>query len=145
MKRNVTLDLQDGNLPDRISVFERKIKQVMFNLLSNAVKFTPTGGKIRTFAEKVNGDRNAAEKNEDIEARKIKIAVSDTGIGIEPEDMERIFNPFGQVETSTSRKYQGTGLGLSLTRRLVELHGGRIWAESRGKDCGTIVRFLLPY
>jgi signal transduction histidine kinase len=74
----------------------------------------------------------------------IKITVTDTGIGIHPNELDRIFNPFEQVETSKSRKFQGTGLGLSLTKSLVKLHGGRIWAESDGEGRGSTFSFILP-
>jgi len=70
--------------------------------------------------------------------------VEDTGIGLKEEDLERIFNPFEQVDTSSSRRYQGTGLGLSLCRNLVALHGGIIWAESGGEGKGTSLRFIIP-
>jgi len=74
----------------------------------------------------------------------IEISIQDTGIGINREDLERIFNAFEQGENSASRRYQGTGLGLSLTRRLVELHKGRIWAESEGEGKGSRFRFFIP-
>jgi signal transduction histidine kinase len=74
----------------------------------------------------------------------IEISVQDSGIGIKGEDLQRIFNPFEQVESSASRKYQGSGLGLSLARRLVELHGGKIWAESEGEGKGSNFILLMP-
>jgi len=74
----------------------------------------------------------------------IEISVSDTGIGIKHEDQERIFNPFEQVDGSASRKYQGTGLGLSLSKKLVELHGGKIWVESEGEGKGSTFLFVIP-
>ena len=74
----------------------------------------------------------------------MRISVTDTGIGIEQAHLELIFKPFEQVESSTSRKFQGTGLGLSLSRRLVELHGGRIWAESPGVQRGSAFTFTIP-
>jgi signal transduction histidine kinase len=74
----------------------------------------------------------------------VLISVADTGIGIQGEDLERIFNPFEQVEGSANRRYQGTGLGLSLSRRIVEVHGGEIWAESDGLGKGSTFRFLIP-
>jgi hypothetical protein len=74
----------------------------------------------------------------------IEISVQDSGIGIKGEDLRRIFNPFEQVESSASRKYPGSGLGLSLSRRLVELHGGEIWAESEGTGKGSRFTFLIP-
>jgi len=69
--------------------------------------------------------------------------VTDSGIGIKQEDLERIFNPFEQVENSASRRFQGTGLGLSLTKQLVELHGGRIWVESEVEGKGSAFRFVF--
>ncbi len=74
----------------------------------------------------------------------INISVQDTGIGIKGEDLERIFNPFEQVDGSASRQYAGTGLGLSLTKSLVELHGGKIWAESEGEGKGSKFILLMP-
>gem|GEM_PF-5624606 len=74
----------------------------------------------------------------------LRISVADNGIGIDPNDMHRIFQPFEQVDGSSARRYQGTGLGLSLTKRLVELHGGEIWAESEGEGRGATFRFILP-
>ncbi|MFN3531812.1 MAG: ammonium transporter [Candidatus Brocadia sp.] len=106
-----------------------KFKQIMFNLLSNAVKFTPENGRITINAKHLNQD--------------VQIAVSDTGIGIKPEDMDKLFEPFRQVDGSYARRYEGTGLGLALTKRLVELHGGRIWVKSEyGK--GSTFTFTLP-
>ena len=96
---------------------QRKVKQVMYNLLSNAVKFTPDGGSV-TVAAVCDGPAHVC------------ISVSDTGIGIPPEDQERIFDAFEQVDSSYTRQKQGTGLGLALTRRLVALHGGDIRVES---------------
>jgi PAS domain S-box-containing protein len=108
---------------------ERKLKQVVLNLLSNAVKFTPRGGAVRVAARRTNG---AAE-----------IAVSDTGVGIAPQDQEAIFEAFRQVGTDATRKREGTGLGLALTRRFVELHGGTIRVESAvGK--GSTFTVTLP-
>jgi signal transduction histidine kinase len=108
---------------------ERKIKQVLVNLLSNAVKFTPEGGKIQVRAGLDNGA--------------VKISISDTGIGIAPEHHEAIFEEFRQVGSDYARKREGTGLGLTLTKKFVEMHGGRIWVESEpGK--GSTFTFTLP-
>ncbi len=76
--------------------------------------------------------------------RCIEFSVSDSGIGINTENQERIFNAFEQVDGSTSRRYEGTGLGLSLTKKLVELHGGKIWIESEGENQGSTFRFIIP-
>jgi len=108
---------------------ERKIKQILLNLLSNAVKFTPEGGRIGVKAGRADGV--------------VEIAVSDTGIGIAPKDQEAIFEEFRQVGSDEARKVEGTGLGLTLTKKFVEMHGGRIWVESEvGK--GSTFRFTLP-
>jgi signal transduction histidine kinase len=79
-----------------------------------------------------------------IDGEWVGISIQDTGIGLKAEDLERIFAPFEQADNSASRQYQGTGLGLALTRKLVELHGGKIWAESQGLGKGSVFRFWLP-
>jgi GAF domain-containing protein/anti-sigma regulatory factor (Ser/Thr protein kinase) len=108
---------------------ERKIKQILLNLLSNAVKFTPEGGRVDVDAVSANG--------------MVEISVSDTGIGIAPQDHETIFEEFRQVGTDYAQKREGTGLGLTLTRKFVELHGGKIWVDSEvGK--GSKFTFTLP-
>jgi signal transduction histidine kinase len=108
---------------------ERKLKQILLNLLSNAVKFTADGGRVGVRAVRADGA--------------VEIAVSDTGIGIAPEDQEAVFEEFRQVGTDVVRKREGTGLGLALTRKFVELHGGTIRVESEpGK--GSTFTFTLP-
>jgi signal transduction histidine kinase len=117
---------------DRIGEFrgdERKIKQVLLNLLSNAIKFTAEGGRI---------DVRAVLKGDVVE-----VSVTDTGVGIAPEDQETVFEEFRQVGTDLARKHEGTGLGLALTRRFVELHGGNIWLESE-VGVGSTFTFALP-
>jgi GAF domain-containing protein len=122
----------DRVIDDRLGDFtgdERKVKQILVNLLSNAVKFTPEGGQIKVAASL--GDSG------------IIVSVTDTGIGIAKKDQEAIFEEFRQVGTNYAQKREGTGLGLSLTRRFVELHGGKIWVESElGK--GSTFIFTLP-
>ena len=132
LKHNINLDLHiSDELSDlEIQADERKLKQIMFNLLSNAVKFTPNGGEIRVEVKK--------------EGEGLIISVSDTGIGIKPEDQERIFETFEQVGSEDTRNQQGTGLGLALTRRLTELHGGRIWLESEGEGRGSTFTIVIP-
>lgn len=108
---------------------ERKVKQILLNLLSNAAKFTPDGGRIDVAARRRDGS--------------VTIAVHDTGIGIAPEDQATVFEEFRQVGRSHAAQQEGTGLGLALTRKFVELHGGRIWLESEpGK--GSTFTFTLP-
>jgi PAS domain S-box-containing protein len=110
-----------------------KFKQIMYNLLSNAVKFTPERGRITV------GNHLHTQDGRDF----IAIWVKDTGIGIGKDDQARIFEEFKQVDSSYSRQHQGTGLGLALSKRLVELHGGRIWVESIA-GVGSLFTFLLP-
>ena len=108
---------------------ERKVKQILLNLLSNAVKFTPEGGRVGLTATAAEGG--------------ITIAVSDTGIGIAPEDQAAIFEEFRQVGRDDARKQEGTGLGLTLAKKFVELHGGRIGVRSQVGQ-GSTFSFTLP-
>ena len=109
---------------------EVRLKQIVMNLLSNAVKFTPPGGSVHLDVRKT--------------AQSLTITVSDTGIGLKPEDQKRIFLPFEQVDSSLSRNEQGAGLGLALARKLVELHDGSITVESDGENLGSAFRVELP-
>jgi len=111
----------------------RALKQVLLNLLSNAVKFTPRGGRIVVKAE---GRRDAM-------GDRVKVSVSDTGIGISASDLARLARPFEQIESQQSKTQQGTGLGLALSKSLVEMHGGMLEIESQPGH-GTTVSFLLP-
>lgn len=150
IKHGIRVAYESGSLPGTIRADERKLKQILYNLLSNAVKFTPEGGEIRVTANAVsdnldNLEKSPSEKPAIRDPRSaIRIGVADTGIGIAPENLERIFKPFEQIENSASRKYSGTGLGLSLTRSLVELHGGWVWAESEGEGKGSAFFFQIP-
>jgi two-component system cell cycle sensor histidine kinase PleC len=130
IKKNLQMTLEIAeDLPD-IKGDELKVKEILYNLLSNAVKFTPEGGKIGMRANKADS--------------KIEIVVWDTGVGIAPENMEKIFEGFFRVDTPYSRVTEGTGLGLPLSRKLVELHGGKLSVKSEGLNKGTSVRFTLP-
>jgi signal transduction histidine kinase len=154
IKHGIRLEADYDSIPEMIQVDERKLKQVMYNLLSNAVKFTPDGGAVRVTAARVEERQLSGGKSPLLPGRDeavlggerthLKIAVSDTGIGIRDKDLERIFAPFEQLDNSATRSYGGTGLGLSLTRRFVELHGGRIWAESEGPGKGSTIAFAIP-
>jgi PAS domain S-box-containing protein len=129
-KLRVVLRIEDELEDLRVLVDEVRLKQIMFNLLSNAAKFTPDRGKITVEAKRAG--------------KEIYFKVSDTGIGIKPEDQQRIFEVFEQVDSSYSRQQDGTGLGLALTRRLVQLHRGRIWVESEGEGKGSCFSFVIP-
>ena len=132
MKHGIQLTLDTDGIPEEISADERKLKQIYYNLLANAVKFTPDQGSVKCKA-------GYAETEGFIE-----VAVIDSGIGIDADDLDRIFDPFEQADGSMSRQFEGTGLGLSLTKKFVELHGGRIWAESDGEGQGATFRFTIP-
>jgi protein-histidine pros-kinase len=115
---------------DSVTLDQQKFKQICYNLLANAVKFTDSGGKVEIAGRRLEGDR-------------FEIAVSDTGIGIKCEDMERLFREFEQLESGASRRYEGSGLGLALTRKLLQLQGGSIEAKSElGR--GSTFTAILP-
>jgi two-component system, sensor histidine kinase and response regulator len=153
-KHAITLDLEIRKDADRVvEADERKFRQIMYNLMSNALKFTPDGGSVRVSARLTEegalkgegqGDAPASRKNGSNGPREfIEISVADTGIGIKPEDLPRLFAEFTQLESSYAKKYEGSGLGLALTRKLVELHGGSIGVRSEfGK--GAVFTFTLP-
>jgi signal transduction histidine kinase len=157
MKHRIRLLSDIDGIPEAIQADERKLKQILYNLLSNAVKFTPDGGSVVLSARYLsfregqwfNPDGQPVGlplEGDDLVMKGkglIDISVQDTGIGIKGEDLQRIFNSFEQVEGSASRRFAGTGLGLSLTKRLVELHGGRIWAESEGEGKGSKFSFVI--
>ena len=90
-----------------------------------------------------NGDQQIHDFSNSADSY-LQISIEDNGIGLKKEDLERIFEPFEQVESSANRRFQGTGLGLSLTKSLVDLHGGKIWAESKGEGKGTSFIFRIP-
>ena len=128
-KHGIALDVA---VDDRLGDFvgdERKIKQILLNLLSNAVKFTPEGGRIGIDARQTDGS--------------VEISVSDTGVGIAAEDQPKVFEEFRQVGSDYAHKVEGTGLGLTLAKKFVELHGGRIWVESEAGK-GSTFTFTLP-
>ena len=163
MKNGINLTTNADSDPLTIQADKRKLKQIIYNLLSNAVKFTNSGGSIWLNVYKVDCLIRPGLRWDDPEYLKIleegvqgklnedkppikcvKISVSDTGIGLNFEDRERVFRPFEQADGSASRRYQGTGLGLSLTKRLVQLHGGKIWVESDGEGKGSTFSFVIP-
>jgi len=128
-RHGIDLHLEvDGGVGE-IVADERKIKQVMLNLLSNAVKFTSEGGRVDVRTVPTDGG--------------VEISVADTGIGIAPENQELIFEEFRQVGGDYAHKREGTGLGLTLARRFVELHGGRIWVKSQPGQ-GSTFTFSIP-
>jgi len=129
MRRGITLEQSIDPRLGEIKGDERKIKQVMLNLLSNAVKFTPEGGRIAVRAVLADGVA--------------QVSVADTGVGIAPEDHAAVFEEFRQVGTDYARKHEGTGLGLALARKFVELHGGTIRVDSQLGQ-GATFTFTIP-
>lgn len=130
VKRSIKLLMDIKEDIGVIKADERKIKQVVYNLLSNAVKFTPDEGEVGIGAKKTGSE--------------ILVAAWDTGIGIDPKDAPKVFAEFEQIDSEYSRRYSGTGLGMPLSRKFIELHGGRMWFESEGKNKGSRFYFTLP-
>jgi signal transduction histidine kinase len=128
-RRAITLEVDVDPRLGEIKGDERKVKQVLLNLLSNAIKFTPEGGRVKVQAGLADGFA--------------EISVIDTGVGIAPEDHEAVFEEFRQVGSDYAKKHEGTGLGLTLSRRFVELHGGKIWVKSQLGQ-GATFTFTLP-
>ena len=128
-KNSINLKFDSGATTSLVSGDMRRIKQVVFNLLSNAVKFTGEGGTVTL--RTVECDDN------------VEVCVEDTGIGITSDDQGIIFDEFRQVDSSYSRRYEGTGLGLALCKKFIELHNGKIWVESE-PGVGSRFYFSLP-
>ena len=123
----LTLDLQK-DMP-QLSADRDRMTQVVSNLLNNAVKYSPTGGRI-TITTRADGDR-------------VRFDVRDEGLGIPPDALETIFERFSRVDSQATRDIQGTGLGLPIVRQIVQLHGGKVWAESElGR--GSVFHVVLP-
>ncbi len=129
LKHGIALDLEVSDKVDFIIADQIKIKQVVLNLLSNAMKFTPDGGRVGISARRGEGCW--------------LVTIWDTGIGIAEQDLSRLFLPFQQLEASATKKYEGTGLGLHLSRKFVEAHGGKIWVESAPGQ-GSRFSFTIP-
>jgi len=131
-KRHITLDYELAPEIDKLEIRadELKLQQVVFNLLSNAIMFTPDGGHITLRAK--------------VEDKQLVVEVADTGIGIALEHQEKVFEDFFQVKSDIKDKTPGLGLGLGLSRRLVEMHGGKLWVESEGEGRGSRFIFTIP-
>lgn len=140
-KKQINLTIEVAPKLPPLVADEAKFKQIMYNLLSNAIKFTTDKGKVGVTAaihHTAGSDSISAEQF-------LEIAVTDTGIGIKAADQDRVFKEFEQVDSSYARQQQGTGLGLALTKRLVEMHGGRIRVESEGiEGKGSTFIFVMP-
>ena len=158
LERNIRLSIDLEECPETVQADERKLTQILYNLLSNAMKFTPGGGVVTLSARQLHRGTSgwSAKKGAAVvlpaaiadslrmHDRVVDVSLADTGIGLKEEDLQRIFNPFEQVDGSKSRQYQGTGLGLSLTKQFVELHQGGVWVESEGVNRGSTFHFVIP-
>ena len=141
----LTLTLETADDAGELCADPRKVKQIVYNLLSNAVKFTPDGGRVALSARRVPAQAApAAARPPAGTVEFLEIAVADSGIGIAPADQARLFAAFTQIDSTLSRKYEGTGLGLVLVRGLAELHGGAVGVESEVGQ-GSTFRVWLPY
>ena len=163
LNHGIEISINIDNAPTVFRADAPKLQQVIYNLLSNAAKFTPYSGMVTIIARRVElycrrvylndgpqivwtiKDPKQPEISAQFEYRTcVEFMVVDNGIGIKTADLERIFKRFEQADGSSRKKFQGTGLGLSLSKRYVELHGGRIWAESDGEGKGSTFTFVIP-
>jgi len=129
-KRTIDVDVAVSSEVLEVTLDQQKFKQILYNLLSNAIKFTEKGGLVKVLLETQD-------------PHQFKLVVKDTGIGIKSEDLPRLFQDFEQLESGSSRRHEGTGLGLALTKRFVELQGGTISVESE-YGVGTTFSVVLP-
>ena len=162
-KKNIQMTLDAVDSPGMANADQPKFRQIMYNLLSNALKFTPQNGKVHVEGKEVKiQSRPGLRQSDSISTQIIKkvdqvvddapdncqrgveVSVSDTGVGLKPDDLRRIFNRFEQIDGSKGRSYAGAGLGLALTKAFVELHGGAIKAESAGDGRGCIFTLIIP-
>lgn len=144
MAQNINLGL-DLNDVDSCMLDGRKLKQIVFNLLSNAVKFTPDGGSVRLSARRMKGEeleQGIGVAEPFLEGEFLEISVSDNGIGISKQDQQRLFQAFSQLDSSLSRKHEGTGLGLVMVKKLAELHGGNVRLQSEEGKGSTFTVWL---
>jgi len=141
MAREKSLDvvLRAEPRPVYVTADAARFRQIVINLLSNAIKFTPELGHVSITAVIVEANGHGDGRD------RLRVAVADTGVGVKPDDHERIFQAFEQIDSSYARRQTGTGLGLALTRKLAELHGGRVWVESDGvAGKGSVFTLELP-
>jgi signal transduction histidine kinase/CheY-like chemotaxis protein len=148
-KKRLTLSLDLDDRLTQANLDERRVRQILINLLSNAVKFTPEGGQIKLSCQIAYGNQLQSEMYRpdcspiNLSTPYVCIAVEDTGIGIPSEKWHLLFRPFQQIDASLTRQHEGTGLGLALTKRLAELHGGTVSLESVANQ-GSTFRVWLP-
>jgi signal transduction histidine kinase len=130
-RKGVALETRGVETLPVVNVDQDAVEKVIVNLVGNSLKFTERGGRIEVSGATLPDGG-------------IELAVSDSGVGLPPDQLERIFDRFAQVDSSNTRRHEGTGIGLALVKELVELHGGRVWAESQGVGHGSCFRIVLP-
>jgi two-component system sensor histidine kinase BaeS len=129
-EKGITLKFKIANRVPKVLVDEDRLSQILLNLLNNAMQYTPKGGQVHVSATHVNGE--------------VLVEVADTGAGIAAEHLPRVFDRFYRMDKSRSRTEGGSGIGLTITKRLVEAHGGRVWAASEGEGKGSKFSFTIP-
>jgi signal transduction histidine kinase len=129
-KKQIAIAIEIGPDLDAVMLDQHKFKQILYNLLSNAIKFSDDGGQVSIRARR-------------LDTQQLEIAIRDAGIGIKTEDIGRLFNNFEQLDSGTARRFEGTGLGLALTKKLIEFQGGCIRVESQPAH-GSIFTVVLP-
>ncbi len=144
LRRGIHLTTRIDQIPQSIVADERRMKQILYNLLSNAVKFTEDGGNVSLSACMKTGEGSEVFTGAGGDCKILEISVTDNGIGIKPDEMDKILEPFSQFESKMHRKHAVSGLGLAIARNLAEMQGGRLWAESGGPGRGSTFRFTLP-
>ena len=142
-QKNIQLKLAIQSNVGEITVDERRLKQALINLLSNAVKFTPSGGKVTLEAKILKAEGSNLTASATIPYM-LTFSIIDTGIGIAPEDLSNLFQTFFQIDSSLSRQYEGTGLGLTLVKQIVELHGGSVSVTSKVGE-GSCFSIFVPH
>jgi signal transduction histidine kinase/CBS domain-containing protein len=147
-KKNIQIETKILPNLSELNIDERRVRQVLINLLNNAVKFTPSGGRIilevSSYQPSSLSSAIVSPQPEIAVAKYLYFSVIDTGIGIAPENISKLFQPFIQIDSALNRQYQGTGLGLALVKRIVEIHGGNIILTSE-IGVGSCFTIALPY
>ncbi len=135
MDKGVRIIRDIKSIPKLLTADREKLERVLYNILSNSLKFTPSGGKVVISVYASGDERKDSE---------VHFEIRDTGIGIDTNNLERIFDLFERVENGNVKEYPGTGLGLAISKRLIEKHNGKIWAESPGIGKGSTFHIVLP-
>jgi signal transduction histidine kinase len=150
-KKRISVSLDIKSRLQTIKADREKLRNIILNLLENAVKFSPNNGNVQVTMDVLDRENitlhfgpEAMDQMMGDQQHFFRIAVSDNGVGLKSEDRDRIFTIPAEADTSGERPFDGTGLSLTVSRKLIELHSGRIWAESRGEGKGSLFTIVLP-